>query len=69
MIIDSIQSRAVYPFQNAKKSIFCPNFLVSASHEVRHFVLPGLYCIDGVVIAAQCTATFLRSIVLPEFRY
>ena len=28
-----------------------------------------LYCIDGVVIAAQCTATFLRSIVLPEFRY
>ena len=28
-----------------------------------------LYCIDGVVIAAQCAATFLRSIVLPEFRY
>ena len=28
-----------------------------------------LYCIDGVVIAAQWTATFLRSIVLPEFRY
>ena len=26
-------------------------------------------CLDGVVIAAQCTATFLRSIVLPEFRY
>ena len=24
---------------------------------------------NGVVIAAQCTATFLRSIVLPEFRY
>jgi hypothetical protein len=29
-------------------------------------VLP---CIDGVVIAVQCTATFLRSIVLPEFLY
>jgi hypothetical protein len=28
-----------------------------------------LYSIDGVVIAAQCTATFLRSIVLPEFRF
>jgi hypothetical protein len=28
-----------------------------------------LYCIDGVVIAAQCTATFLRSIVFPKFRY
>ena len=28
-----------------------------------------LYCIDGVVIAAQCTATFLRSIVIPKFRY
>ena len=28
-----------------------------------------MYCIDGVVIAAQCTATFLRSIVLPEFRH
>ena len=28
-----------------------------------------LYCIEGVVIAAQCTATFLRSIVLPELRY
>ena len=28
-----------------------------------------LYCNNGVVIAAQCTATFLRSIVLPEFRY
>ena len=27
-----------------------------------------LYCIDGVVIAAQCTATFSRYIVLPEFR-
>ena len=25
-----------------------------------------LYCINGVVIAAQCTATFLRSIVLPR---
>ena len=23
-----------------------------------------LYCINGVVIAAQCTASFLRSIVL-----
>ena len=23
-------------------------------------------CFDGVVIAAQCTATFLRSIVLPR---
>ena len=28
-----------------------------------------LCCINGVVIAAQCTATILRSIVLPEFRY
>ena len=28
-----------------------------------------LYCIDGVVIAVQYTANFLRSIVLPEFRY
>ena len=28
-----------------------------------------LYCIEGVVIAAQCTAIFLRSLVLPEFRY
>ena len=28
-----------------------------------------LYCFDGVVIAAQCTATFLRSIVLSEFSY
>jgi hypothetical protein len=25
-----------------------------------------LYCIEGVVIAAQCTATFSRSIVLPR---
>jgi hypothetical protein len=25
-----------------------------------------LYCIDGVVIVAQCSATFLRSIVLPR---
>ena len=25
-----------------------------------------LYCIDGVVIAAQCTATFSISIVLPR---
>ena len=25
-----------------------------------------LYCFEGVVIAAQCTATFLRSIVLPR---
>jgi hypothetical protein len=25
-----------------------------------------LYCFDRVVIAAQCTATFLRSIVLPQ---
>ena len=28
-----------------------------------------LYCIDGVVITAQCTATFLRSFVLPVFGY
>ena len=28
-----------------------------------------LYCIGGMVIADQCTATFSRSIVLPEFRY
>ena len=28
-----------------------------------------LYCINGVVIAVQCTATFLRSTLLPEFRY
>ena len=27
-----------------------------------------LYCINRVVIAAQCTAIFLRSILLPEFR-
>ena len=25
-----------------------------------------LYCIEGVVIAAPCTATFSRSIVLPR---
>ena len=25
-----------------------------------------LHCIDGVVIAAQCTATILRCIVLPR---
>ena len=25
-----------------------------------------LYCFDRVVIAAQCTATFLRSTVLPQ---
>ena len=25
-----------------------------------------LYCIEGVVIAARCTATFSRSIVLPR---
>ena len=25
-----------------------------------------LYCIDGVVIALQCTGTFLRTIVLPR---
>ena len=25
-----------------------------------------LYCIDGMVIAAQCTATFSRSIVIPR---
>ena len=32
------------------------------------FIYCILYCIcfDGVVIAAQCTATFLRSIVLPR---
>jgi hypothetical protein len=32
----------------------------------------SLSCINfirGVFIAAQCSATFLRSIVLPEFRY
>ena len=28
-----------------------------------------LYCVDGVVIAAQCTANFLISIELPEFRW
>ena len=28
-----------------------------------------LYCINGVVIAVQCAATFLRAIVLPEFIY
>ena len=32
----------------------------------RQFVL---HCVDGVVIPAQCIATFLRSIVFPEFRY
>ena len=26
----------------------------------------ALYCIEGVFIAAQCTATFSRSIVLPR---
>ena len=25
-----------------------------------------LYCFDGVVIAAQCTAAFLRSFMLPQ---
>ena len=28
-----------------------------------------LYCIDGVVIAAQCTATFQDILCSPEFRY
>ena len=28
-----------------------------------------LYFSDAVVIAAQCTANFLRSILLPELRY
>ena len=27
-----------------------------------------LYCFDEEVIAAQCTATFLRSIVLPRIK-
>jgi hypothetical protein len=31
-------------------------------------IINNLYCSNGVVIAAY-TATFLRSIVLPEFRY
>ena len=38
-------------------------------HDIALFLPIVLYCIDGVVIAAQCTATFLRSIVHPEFRY
>ena len=28
-----------------------------------------LFCIDGVVIAAQCTATFSDLLCSPEFRY
>jgi hypothetical protein len=28
-----------------------------------------LYYINGMVITPQCTATFFRSVVLPEFRY
>ena len=31
--------------------------------QVRHCIC---ICFDGVAIAAQCTATFLRSIVLPR---
>ena len=27
-----------------------------------------LYCIDGVVIAVHCTATLVRSIVLPRIQ-
>ena len=31
-----------------------------------HYCIIVLYCFDGVIIAAQCTETFLRSIVLPR---
>ena len=44
-------------------------FLLLLPHALLPKTVGVLYCIDGVVIAAQCTATVLRSIVLPEFRY
>ena len=45
-------------------------FLIKLVQVIKH-ILAGhlyLYCIyyDGVVIAAQCTATIVRSIVLPQ---
>ena len=42
---------------------------VSCTNEkssVRIIVLYILYCIEGVVIAAQCSMTFSRSVVLPR---
>ena len=38
---------------------------ISPILKIKDFVL---YCFDGLVIAAQCTATFLRSIVLPQIQ-
>ena len=41
--------------------------LVSAYQFIRvHIFTPYLFCVDGVVIAAQCPTTFLRSIRFPR---
>ena len=45
----------------------CDGVEILINFKIFKFIV--LYCINGVVIAAQCTVTFLRSVVLPEFRY
>ena len=43
------------------------NFNEVAKLEFSHCIV--LYCVEGVVIAAQCTATFSDLLCSPEFRY
>ena len=62
-------------FPDAKDSFYfsmCRKYVLfsDANETFNHNIRIILYCINKVVIAAQCTATFSRSVVLPQkFRY
>jgi hypothetical protein len=57
--------------KGGRNSLLFSSYLqhIEYSNINRFIIIFVLYCIDGVVIAAQCTVTFVRSIALPEFGY
>ena len=50
-------------------SLFAAALEVVNRYGLQHARFIVLYCIEGVVIAAQCTGTFPDLLFFPEFRY
>ena len=60
ILIEALQGVAVVSLESYT------SFMIKTYNIVSKFVL---YCIDGVVIAAQCTVIFSDPLCSPKFRY
>ena len=64
IFLDTVSSAICITFPNHLNLLFWMSFLISSN-----FFFCIRICFDGVVIIAQCTATFSDLLCSPEFRY